>query len=268
MKKILFISFVLITSGLVSCQKHNQETPGNIPGMGDTPGELQVKEPYLLPEGIHIIGDITGVKNPSAVSGELKSPIGETKSIIQCFGSGRYVRLQCTLVNTSQYARTVFFPKGLLWRCMYGNYQHGLTVQTTWTCLQPNSTRTIFIDLYCVNADIPSPDQTATYKILGITTSKTIWSLLNIIGWRKVNYEMYYGSFDHSKGIEAEPTYEEITERLQLIVHNLTDNGIGITAEDKAFIESIPELSAEEIPALDANSQYPDFFEEFVVLNQ
>ena len=32
-----------------------------------------------------------------------------------------------------------------------------------------------------------------------------------------------------------------------------------------AFIESIPELSSTEIPQLDANLQYPEYFNEFVV---
>ncbi|HPF04353.1 MAG TPA: hypothetical protein PLE95_14205 [Bacteroidales bacterium] len=264
MKKILFFSLILLAAGLISCQKHDQEAPGNIKGMGNTPGELQVQEPYTLPEGIHLIGDITGIDNPAAIGGETKSPFIETKSIIQCFGSGRYVRLQCTLLNTSNYPRTVFFPKGLLWQCRYGDTQHGLQAQTTWACLQPNSSRTIYLDLYCLNAGIPAPDHNSTYKILGVTSSPTMWTLLNLIGWRMINYEMIYGIYSGRKGYESVPSYEEITERLQTIVHNLTDNGVAISAEDKAFIESIPELAPEEIPVVDPNSKFPDYFDEFV----
>jgi hypothetical protein len=234
--------------------------------MGNTPGELQVKAPYVLPDGIHILGDITGVKNPEALSGELKSSLPEAKGIFQCFGSGRYVRLQCTLLNTSNHPRTVYFPKGLLWQCRYGNTQHGLQAQTTWTCIQPNSSRTIYIDLYCLNAGIPAPDNNSTYKILGVTNSSTMWTLLKLIGWKKVNYEMIYGTFSGGKGAAVTgPSYEEITERLQTMVHNLTDNGISLTPDDIAFIQSIPELSPDEIPVVDANSQFPEYFEEFIV---
>lgn len=264
MKKILFFSLILLAAGFISCQKHDQEAPGNIKGMGNTPGELQVQEPYTLPEGIHLIGDITGIDNPAAIGGETKSPFIESKSIIQCFGSGRYVRLQCTLLNTSNYPRTVFFPKGLLWQCRYGDNQHGLQAQTTWACLQPNSSRTIYLDLYCLNAHIPAPDGNSTYRILGITSSPTMWNFLKIISWRKVNYEMIYGSFLGGKGVTAGPSYQEITERLQKIIWNLTDNGIDISEEDKAFIESIPELAPEEIPVVDPNSKFPDYFDEFV----
>jgi len=48
------------------------------------------------------------------------------------------------------------------------------------------------------------------------------------------------------------------------MVWNLTNNGTNLSAEDIEFIESIPELSPDEIPVMDDNSQYPEYFEEFV----
>jgi hypothetical protein len=217
-----------------------------------------------LPHGFFLAGDITGLDNPNAKAGEIKSTFMATKTISPRYGSGRYVKLQETLLNTGNYPRAVFFPKGLLWQCRYGNYQHGLQAQTTWTCLQPNSTRTIYIDFYCLNLGIPSPDQNEVYKILGVTISKVMWNLLNLIGWREVNYEMIYGTFNNGNGIEAGPSYEEITDRLQTIVHNLTNLGIDITADDKAFIESIQELAPEHLPIEDDNSQFPEYLNEFI----
>ena len=64
------------------------------------------------------------------------------------------------------------------------------------------------------------------------------------------------------------PTYEEITEKLQIMVHHLTDLGIALTQEDIDFIESIPELNSEEIPQVDENAQYPEYFEEFKVVGK
>jgi len=264
MKRILFGLVMFSVFSLTACEKE-LDSPGEIQGMGDTPGDLQVKESFKLPQGIHLIGEIKGSDAPYAKAGEKQQVIDDAKSSYPCYGSGRAVRLQLTLLNTGNYPRSVFFPKGLLWKCKYGSFQHGLQAQTTWVSLQPNSSRTIFIDLYCLNLGIPGPDQTANYSIHGVTSSKVLWNLLDLIGWRKVNFEMLNGTFNAGKGTEDGPSYEEITEKLQAIVHNLTNNGIDLTAEDKAFIESIPELSASEIPQLDVNLQYPEYFNEFVV---
>lgn len=69
--------------------------------------------------------------------------------------------------------------------------------------------------------------------------------------------------FGNSKGVLA-PTYDEITARMQDIVWNLTNNGKDISAEDQAFIESIPELAPSEIPVLDTQAQFPVYFEEYI----
>jgi len=251
----MYLLVVLSLIGLLSCEKEPFDSVGQIEGMGDNTGKLQVKKPYVLPEGILVIGEIRGVENYPNKSATLKSSFA-----FPYYGSGGFVRLQLTLVNTKEFPRTVFFPKGLVWQCKDRTAQHGLTCQTTWVCLQPNTTRTIGIDLYCANLGIPSPDNTNTYNILGVTSSQIMWNLLNTIGWRKINYEMY-NTYTKDDG----PTYEEIIERLQFIVHNLTNRGIDISEDDRAFIESIPELSPEEIPQVDDNSKYPEYFEEFKI---
>lgn len=265
MKKIYLLLAAVSLIGFNSCEKNVSETAGNIPGMGNTPGELQVKEPYKVPDGISIIGDITGLDNASAKSGESRLA-DDSKSSVSKFGSGKSVRIQITLLNSRNHPRTVFFPKGLIWKCLNNEYQHGLQCQTAWVVLGPNEMRTINLDLYCANLEIPEPNVEGKYKILGITSSKVLWSLLDKIGWKKINYEMIFGSIS-GKGDES-PSYEQITERLQLIVHNLTDRGIKMTAEDEAFLNSIPELAIEEIPVTDENSQYPVYFEEFKVSGQ
>jgi len=57
MKKVKFLVAVLviITGIMISCEKDDSKIkgdPGNIPGMGDAGGELEVVAPFVLPEGI------------------------------------------------------------------------------------------------------------------------------------------------------------------------------------------------------------------------
>ena len=254
MKKVL-LGIAALSLIFVSCTKVAEESAGNIQGMGNTPGNLEIESPFVLPEGIVLVGDITGLDNSAAKA-------GDSKAIAPyCYGSGgKMIKLKITLLNTSNKYKTIFFPKGLLWKCNQEGYQDALLCQTTWCTVEPNSQRTILMDLYCINYGRDPSDNLSSYRILGITSSKIIWSFLNRIGWRKINFEHWYSP---SKG-DAQPSYEEITERFQNIVWDLTNHGVEISDEDKAFIESIPELAPEEIPVVDENSRYPEYFDEYV----
>lgn len=265
MKRTLLLLSAACLIGLISCNKNNDdEALGKIPGLGNTPGDLQIKESFKLPEGISVIGEITGIENPGS-KGELKATLlNDIKSTIPHYGSGCVVRLKLTLLNSRNNPRTVFFPKGLIFKCINGTYQHGLCCQTFWVTLLPNEKRTAYIDVYCGNLGIPAPDQNGKYSIYGITSSEVLWKLLNKIGWRKINYEWIFHN-PSSKGMAEGPTYEEITQRLQTMVHNLTNNGIQISADDEAFLNTIPELDPSQRPAVDENSQYPEYFEEIIV---
>jgi len=263
MKKVL-IGFILMSFfTVISCEKDKIDIPGNIPGMGNTKGELQIKQKYELPKGINIVGEITGVKSGIGKTGEIINNVWDAKTDCPIYGSGGFVRLKLNLLNYRNYPITVFFSKGLIFKCNFGGFQESMCGQTTWACIPPNTLRSIYLDLYCLNKGIPSPDNTGKYSILGITASKTMWDLLNLIGWRKINYEMCFPR--PGKGIEAEPAYEEIIERMQTVIHNLTNYGSELSADDIAFIQNIPELSESEIPSLDVNLQYPEYFDEFVV---
>lgn len=266
MKKLLLLLLAISLIGFNSCEKKVSEAPGKIPGLGNTPGEIQIKEHFVMPEGISVIGEIAGLENPAAKD-ELKPLlVNNSKSSVPHYGSGLVVRLKLTVLNSRNNPRTVFFPKGLIWKCINnGTYQHGITCQIFWVTLAPNEKRTVYIDLYCTQNGIPAPDQDGKYVIWGITDSDLLWDLLNKIGWRIINFDWIYHN-TLNKGTMAEgPTYEEITLRLQTMVHNLTNNGIPISAEDEAFLNTIPELAPEERPVVDENSRFPEYFEEFVV---
>ena len=38
-----------------------KEIPGQIPGMGNAGGDLEVKTPFVLPEGISVVGEVRGI---------------------------------------------------------------------------------------------------------------------------------------------------------------------------------------------------------------
>lgn len=264
MKKLLTVIVAVIALGLVSCEKDTVqlEIPGNIPGFGNTPGEIEISEKFVLPEGIKVAGDITGVEAGEAT---LKS----ANNLWSHVGSGNYVVLKLTLQNTSNQKRTVFFPQGLIWEAKTAGYQHGIQIQTTWVTLNPNQTKYLKIHLYCINQGLLPSDANGVFGFLGVTSSKIIWRLLDLIGWRMVNYEMIMvnnGNGPKTNLKSAVPyTFDEVSTRLQAIVYKLTDTGEDLNEADKQFIESIPELPLDQRPNRDAYGKFPDFFPDYGV---
>ncbi|MCA1757618.1 MAG: hypothetical protein LC649_09190, partial [Bacteroidales bacterium] len=57
--KLFYLLILALFIGLTSCEK-NDELPGNIPGMGDTPGDILLSDTFSFPEGIHLLGEIKG----------------------------------------------------------------------------------------------------------------------------------------------------------------------------------------------------------------
>ena len=246
-KAVLFTLLIVTLLFLSSCEKDKLDSPGNIPGMGSTQGELEVKEPFTLPQGVNYVDQIHA--------------IWEIDTSHSTFGSGFGAKLSLTLSNSTDVRKTVFFPKGLIWKCSSSENHNGILLQTTWVNLEPNSVRDLNIVLYCINWNKPTPSQEISFNIIGVSSSPTISNLLNVIGWRKINYEMIYGTI---KGITSSPytgpSYKEVTERLQNIVVNLTEKGVDISNEDRNFIESIPQLSPPETPSSrDSEYQFPEF---------
>lgn len=251
MKRHLNLLVLLFIISLSSCEKADQEVPGQIPGMGNYQGELVIIEKFALPQGVVFVGEITGLSD------------GQSDHLR--FGSGNAVQLEMILLNATDLPRTIFFPKGLIFKSDSPEYQSGILLQTAWVCLGANSQRSVLLDLYCINYGLPGPDNPATYTIAGVTGSKVMGELLDLIAWRGINYEMIHGIFPGESEPEIVTPYSEITESLQKMVHNLTTFGIGLTSEDKAFIISIPEIAPAAIPQKDSAGQYPTNFAEFAV---
>jgi hypothetical protein len=253
MKRFSYLFVIALFAGNIACEKI-VELPGQIPGMGGTPGEIELSDSFSFPEGIHLLGEIRGY------DGDMT---GYSR-----FGSGTSscgLRIKFTLVNSASEPRTVFFPKGVVIASDSAGYKNGILLQTTWVSVQANSTRNIFMELCGLEPSDPETNQNNTYSIIGISDSRLIKSLLDLISWKMINYEMIYGSFSGKVNGSKSYSYAEIADRLRDIVYNLTTYGTDITADDRAFINAIPDLPLFEVPYIDSLGNYPLWFPEFVM---
>ncbi len=244
---------VLALISLSSCEKEMLDSPGDISGMGNNLGKLEIKQVYELPKGVFMVNQINEPDDKDTTFSK--------------FGSGKNERVKLTLFNSNNAPRTVFLPKGLIFQNSTPGYHNGILLQTTWMTIEAGARRDVIVELFCINSGLLHNNQDSHYNFLGVTDSPTFSRLLDLIGWRKINYEMIYGSFKGGQPVSPSgPAYGDITARLQTIVWNLTDLGIDISEEDTKYLESIPVLFPDEIPPVDeVSSSYPEFFHEFKV---
>ena len=278
MKRVLSFLFVAVLIVFTACQKEEiEEAPGNIPGMGEAAGDLQVEQ-FELPSGIELVG-VEGADgyNETTTSSSVVWNEGALKSLnntarnqsLFCYGSGGiFVRVKLQLKNTSLTdKRTVFFPRGLLFKVLNIKEQHGILLQWTWVCFGPQETRTVFLDLYCLNKGRNGSNINSNYEILGIAKSEIMWKLLRRIGWRKINFEHFKNNrtLANLKSSENEEvSYETVASKLQEAVWAVT-NGTGLTEEQLEFIESLPQLESDKYPeGLDDKTiEPPYYFDEY-----
>jgi len=140
MKKIKFsvIVMILIAGTLIYCEKQNQknqeEIAGQIPGMGNAEGELQVTQPFVLPEGISIEGNIKGVGDPPATA-EGVSDMGKSRikngsyDILKLGSGGQWIVLDLIFANANPFNIEFIIPGGCVFECRTEGYQHGIALQ-------------------------------------------------------------------------------------------------------------------------------------------
>ncbi|MCU4166435.1 hypothetical protein [Carboxylicivirga caseinilyticus] len=273
MRKTLTLFVVLALLAFTACEKEKIESPGNIPGMGYTEGELSV-DAFELPEGIELVGTITGLEETTtaAISKDdlsLKSTFAnEAVQTNSNYGSGgQFVKLKCQLRNRTNQQRTMFFPKGLVCKVKQEGYQSGILLQWAWVSLKPNEERTFILHLYCINKGKSNSDAQSEFEIHGITNSNTMWKLLNLIGWGKINWEHFNSVSTSTSSLkETSLSYDEIASGLQDAVWALT-NGDGLTEDQIEFINAIPQLDETELPSdllnntIDPLKYYPEYGE-------
>ncbi|MBI9061396.1 MAG: hypothetical protein JEZ14_05375 [Marinilabiliaceae bacterium] len=273
MKKILSYLFVAVLVFSTACEKEKiEEVPGNIPGMGNAPGELQV-DPFEFPEDIEFIGNASGFDGSTiAVQGNASLKSTYASKTVQSFcnygSGGHFVKLQITVKNTNPTAkRTLFFPPGLIFKINLADYQNAILLDWIWTCIQPGQTKTFVVHLYCVNLGKKGSEANLEYEIIGVTSSLEMWRLLHMVHWHKINWEHYNSNVEISKAklkANGNPSYEEIADVLQDAVWAIT-NGSGLTQEQIEFIESIPMLEEGTYPKSldDKTVEPPYYFEEY-----
>ncbi len=234
--------WALLMVMFISCEKEQIEEPGSIAGMGEADGDLAVT-PYELPEDFELIGEFEGVSTDGTDDAngitinknELKS--WRPGKLYPNYGNGgQWIRMRISISNNQAVRRTVFFPRGLVFRAREQGYQHGILLQWTWAVIPPQSTRTIFLNLFCINKGRDGSSNGVQYSMEGITKSKVMWKLLNRIGWAKINCEHYFSAWQNKSAtsLKAEEPdiieyYDGIAIMLQESVWALS-NGDGLTA--------------------------------------
>jgi hypothetical protein len=276
-RSVIYFLAILLMVPFFSCEKESGEEPGAIAGMGEASGELAVT-PFDLPEGLSLDGDISGVDlngdDGTAASVEDKNLLKSWHfgNLFPDYGNGgQWIKLKLTISNNHGSPRTLFFPQGLVFKVNNAEYQHGILLQWTWFVVKAHSTRTIYLNLFCVNKGRHGSSSDVQYTMAGITQSALMWKLLNRIGWRKINCEHYFYPKDGLKSagsLKSEEDlvehYEEISELLQDAVWSVT-NGDGLTAQQIQDIEALPLLEEGTYPeGLEDNGENaPFFFDEY-----
>src|SRR5690606_1459705 len=94
MNKISIFLMLAVMTAFTSCSKDHpeedeimeliQDTAGQIPGLGQTPGEPTGKQ-FVLPEGIELVGEITGYDGHREPVGKSSSPAAIKASLEKSF---------------------------------------------------------------------------------------------------------------------------------------------------------------------------------------
>ncbi len=250
MNKLL--SFFVVASLVLftSCQKdttHVDEKAGNIPGMGNTPGELEVSE-YNLPEGFDLVGEITGMFESEGVVAQQFTSLKTTNTSNNRFYGcgGKYIQLKLTIKNNIDRRRTCFFPPGLIFRVNNNKFQHAINLCWTWISFSPMQERTFVLYLFCINLGRRESLVDAVYSIEGITKSPNMKWLTDKCNRKRLNYECFPHHYSRAS-LKSGDTFDEVVGQMQEIVWALT-NGNGLTEEQKSYIDELPLLDSDQLP--------------------
>jgi hypothetical protein len=226
-----------------------QHTPGNIPGMGETAGDLQ-GDVFTLPDGVVLNGTIQGALAPYEFA--TSSPKGlvarvntddlqrqrVTLSVVGNpdvqVGSGNDVTVLIPLRNTNAVATTVVFPARLVVRSNSTSYQSGILLKKTSVTVPANSNYVVALVMYCVNLHRAGSVSPTPYDFGVISNSSLIIDLTDRLANKKINVEEY------GETANDYASYNAIYRRLADIVWNLTDRGIALSEGDRQWISALP----------------------------
>ncbi len=262
MRKLMIFGFALSLFAFTACQKDEvkiADEAGEIAGMGNADGELQASD-FSLPEGISLVGDIDG----TIVEEETPSASLKSANSLFCYGSGgRYVKVRMTLKNNSNYRRTAWLPAGLLFQVQNSGYQNAILLCWTWVCFKANEIKEVEVWLYCLNRGLPGSLVNTKYKMLGVTSSKRMERIIWICRLKKINVEHLIAL--NEAGLKSAVNYDDMVNQIQDIIWAET-NDDGITPEQEAFLNSLPDLEEGAVPPTILNDDFLDnapYWEEY-----
>ncbi|MDR1528939.1 MAG: hypothetical protein LBS40_00715 [Burkholderiales bacterium] len=260
MKKFLpLLSAFLLTVFLVACggddnsgsseggsnptppPTDTQQSPGQISGLGEYPGELQGTS-FTLPQGVRVDGMITGYR-PATLSRSEKNTYAKDLPQKSAFdllpadatiGGGYDVLLKIALINSNSTPTEVVFPERLILKSKSSQYQHGLLLKKTSVTIPAGARYVISLVMYCGNMERGAPSSSEIYEFGVISNSPLLKDLTDRLVNKKINVEEF----------NSDPSdyqiYIDQYLRLASIVWNLTDRGIALSDDDKNWIARLP----------------------------
>ncbi len=261
MKKFINLFFIiaLVMIGFTSCEKKEDVSAG-IPGMGETPGELEIKDAFVDTDGTidGITFDIQGAEQItsddllSSGQNQLKSTSG-LWNYYGCGGSWHnssfkfWIRIKLTLTNSSDYNKCVIFPAGLVFKVNEPGYQNGILLQSVKVCINPKITKEIYLFAFCLNKGRDGSNANVTYTMPGITGSNWLWNyMLYRLERKRINIENFLNTSPSAqlKSANAEDLakFEEIADHLQNALWTITNDGEELSQEQIDYIDAIPEI--------------------------
>lgn len=228
MRKIIILVsfFFIVTLTFLSCSKDksNNDDPGNIPGMGEAGGELEVEGPSSFPIQPSIIGEITGVE---------VSPL-PTSNLVG--SGGGWVILDIEIDNTTDKKADFYLLGGSVIECQREGYQHAICINRVDVSIEAEMSKRIKLLVYCINRGRSGSSPDISYIIKGVSSSDRMMRLVEALADKKIDIRDYLPNNRNE--------FETMCIKIQDIVWAIT-NGSGLNAGDWDFINSIPVVTSE-----------------------
>lgn len=220
--------WLVLLLSLASCQGDDEnesailEKPGQIPGMGETPGAPQ-GEKFVLPR-----------KMSATIVGE--DPYNAAEGACKFDGAGPYMTVTVTLRTDSTGAPTqVVFPAGLIIVTAAEGFQKGLLIERVVVSVPPKQLNgsggvcKVSMMLFCLNEGQEGTKPGLSYSFGPITNSPLLKDFIKQLSTKKTLYSEYNGDEDFSRNME----------KVQEALWNIT-NGDGLTERNLEIIRSLP----------------------------
>lgn len=222
MRKIIFFItfFFIVAVTFLSCSKDKRDNdePGNIPGMGEAGGELEVEGPASYPIQPSIIGDISGVEvDPLPIENTVGS-------------GGGWVILDIEIDNTTDKEAEFYLLGGSVIECQETGYQHAICINRVDVSVEAESSRNIKLLAYCINKGRSGSKPNISYIIKGVSNSDRMMRLVEALEDKKIDIRDYLP--------DNKMEFIELSKKIQDIIWAIT-NGAGLTDADWSYINSI-----------------------------